>query len=46
MADKNKVIAGDYEGKFIIYVSGIVKLCTSITKGFPLDNTTVEEFSY
>jgi hypothetical protein len=44
MAAKNKVIAGDYEGKLITQAFGIVTLSTSITKGFQLDKTTVEEY--
>lgn len=44
MAAKNKVIAGDYQGKLITQAFGIVTLSTSITKGFPLDKTTIEEY--
>jgi hypothetical protein len=41
---KNRVIAGDYEGKLITQAFGLVSLSTSITKSFPLDKTTVEEY--
>jgi hypothetical protein len=44
MSAKNKVIAGDYEGKLVTQTFGIVTLSTSITKGFPIDKTTVEEY--
>ena len=44
MAAKNKVIAGDYEGKLITQAFGIVTLSTSFTKGIQIDKTTVEEY--
>ena len=44
MAAKNKVIAGDYNGKMILSTFGIVSLSTSAFKSFPLDKTTVEEY--
>ncbi|MFJ5771381.1 hypothetical protein [Psychrobacillus sp. NPDC093180] len=44
MAAKNKVIAGDYEGKLITQALGQVSLSTSIFKSFLLDKTTVEEY--
>lgn len=44
VAAKNKVIAGDYEGKLITHAFGIVTLSTSVFKNFQLDKTTVEEY--
>lgn len=44
MGAKNKVIAGDYEGKMVTQVFGIVTLSTSITKGIQLDKNTVENY--
>ncbi|MGE8080527.1 hypothetical protein [Peribacillus loiseleuriae] len=44
MGAKNKVIAGDYDGKLITQAFGIVTLSIGITKGILLDKTTVEEY--
>lgn len=44
MAVKNKVIAGDYEGKQLTHSFGTIALSTSMFKSFPLDKTTIEEY--
>ncbi|MED3549943.1 hypothetical protein [Cytobacillus praedii] len=44
MAAKNKVIAGDYEGKLIGHAFGIVTLSLGFTNSIMLDKTTVEEY--
>lgn len=44
MAAKNKVIAGDYEGKIIMHTFGIVSVATSMFKSINLDKDTVEEY--
>ncbi|USK54354.1 hypothetical protein LIS82_22815 [Cytobacillus solani] len=44
MAAKNKVIAGDYEGKLIGHAFGIVTLSLGLTNSIMLDKTTVEEY--
>lgn len=42
MGAKNKVIAGDYEGKLVSCSLGIASISTSFTKFINLDNSTVE----
>lgn len=44
MGAKNKVIAGDYEGKQISSAFGVVLISTSFTKSVTLDKTTVETY--
>ncbi|MCM3411451.1 hypothetical protein [Metabacillus litoralis] len=44
MGAKNKVIAGDYQGKLVNSTFGIVTIATSITKSFELNHDTVEEY--
>ncbi|MHA6258377.1 hypothetical protein ACXYMX_00565 [Sporosarcina sp. CAU 1771] len=44
MSAKNKVVAGDYNGKQIIQAFGSVSLSTGLLKSIPLDKTTVKEY--
>lgn len=44
MAAKNKVIAGDYEGKQLTHAFGSVSLTTGLFKTMLLDKTTVKEY--
>ncbi|AIQ37221.1 hypothetical protein [Paenibacillus sp. FSL R5-0345] len=44
MGAKNKVIAGDYEGKVIMSTLGIVNLQTGFLKTITLDKNTVEDY--
>jgi hypothetical protein len=41
---KNKVVAGDYEGKMVMQNFGIVSISTSFTKSFELNKDNVEEY--
>lgn len=41
---KNKVVAGDYEGKAVICQFGDVSICTSITKPLSVDSKTVDSY--
>ncbi|WHY18170.1 hypothetical protein QNH28_22150 [Paenibacillus sp. G2S3] len=43
MGAKNKVIAGDYEGKVIMSTLGIVNLQTGFLKTITIDKNTVED---
>lgn len=44
MGAKNKVIAGDYEGKVIMSTLGIVNLQTGFLKTITIDKNTVEDY--
>ena len=44
MAAKNRVIAGDYEGKMVMSTLGIVSISTGFTKSIELNKDTVEEY--
>lgn len=44
MGAKNKVIAGDYQGKLVSQAFGIAMLSTSMFKSIALDKTTVEDY--
>ncbi|MGE7837991.1 hypothetical protein [Viridibacillus arvi] len=44
MGAKNKVIAGDYQGKNILHTFGIVSIATSLTKTIDLNKDLVEEY--
>lgn len=44
MAAKNKVVAGDYEGRQVMQTFGIVSISTSGFKTLDLDKTTVAEY--
>ena len=39
---KNRVIAGDYAGKQVLSTFGMVQIATSLTKGIPINKTTIE----
>ncbi|MEK4346492.1 hypothetical protein [Paenibacillus sp. FSL P4-0184] len=41
---KNKVIAGDYEGKVIMSTLGIINLQTGFLKTITIDKNTVEDY--
>jgi hypothetical protein len=41
---KNKVIAGDYEGKMVVGAIGVPAIGLSFGKALPLDRTTVESY--
>lgn len=41
---KNKVIAGDYEGKMVMSTFGIVSISTGFTKSIELTKDNVEEY--
>ncbi|MEH6945225.1 hypothetical protein [Bacillus sp. JJ722] len=44
MGAKNKVIAGDYEGKQVMSALGIASIATGFLKTMALDKKTVEEY--
>lgn len=44
MGAKNKVIAGDYNGKAIMQTLGIVSLQTGFLKSITINKSTVEEY--
>jgi hypothetical protein len=44
MGAKNKVIAGDYNGKVIVQTFGQVNISTGFTTRVPIDKTTVESY--
>ena len=41
---KNRVIAGDYAGKQVLSTFGMVQIATSLTKGIPINKTTIEGY--
>jgi len=41
---KNKVIAGDYEGKIVNVTSGIVKIITGMWSNIGIDNSIVSSY--
>lgn len=41
---KNRVVAGDYQGKMVMSTFGIVNISTSFTKSIELNKDTVEEY--
>ncbi|HJV45278.1 MAG TPA: hypothetical protein VJ824_06080, partial [Bacillota bacterium] len=41
---KNKVVAGDYQGKMVGQVFGVPYISTGFTKSMNLDKTTVESY--
>ncbi|MFH5181172.1 hypothetical protein ACHHV8_36735 [Paenibacillus sp. TAB 01] len=44
MGAKNKVIAGDYEGKMVTQALGIVTITTGFLKKIIVDKTTVDSY--
>ena len=41
---ENRFIAGDYEGKQVLSTFGMVQIATSLTKGIPINKTTIEGY--
>lgn len=44
MAAKNKVVAGDYEGKNIIHTLGTVSIATGLFKTLEINKDTIKEY--
>lgn len=44
MGAKNKVIAGDYEGKSIVHSFGIVNIAVGFTKSVEINKNTVDTY--